>query len=71
MANGDASKLVSDKAYRLIIEGVVPIDIAGLPPEEIAAVILSGVTVGLGMSRTISSFNCKLLQQIPQQNTRQ
>ena len=71
MANGDASKLVSDKAYRLVIEGVVPIELASMPPEEIAAVIISGFTVGLAVSRTISSFNCKLLQQIPQQNTGQ
>lgn len=68
MADGNASKLVSDKAYRLVIEGVVPIELADLPPEELAAVIMSGFTVGLAMSRTVSSFNCKLLQQVPQQN---
>lgn len=70
MANGK-SGLVSGKAYQLIIEGVVPVELTDLAPEEIAAVIINGFTVNLGVSGTVVRFNCKLLQQIPQQNTGQ
>ena len=69
--NMGQSALVSNKAYRLVIEGVVPIEIADLPPDQIAAVIISGFHVGLGVMGTVKSFNCELLQQIPQQNQRQ
>ena len=59
--------LVSGKAYRLVIEGVVPIELAGMAPEELAAVIISGFSVNLGVTGTITRFNCVLLQQFPQQ----
>ena len=71
MADGNANKLVSDKAYRLVIEGMVPIELAGISPEELAAVIINGFSVNLGVTGTITRFNCELLQQIPQQNTGQ
>lgn len=66
---GQPSALVSNKAYQLIIEGMVPVELADLPPEQIAAVIINGFTVNLGVSGTVVRFNCKLLQHIPQQNT--
>lgn len=68
---GQPSALVSNKVYELTIQGQVPVEIADLPPEQIAAVIINGFSVNLGVSGTIVKFNVKLLQQIPQQNTGQ
>lgn len=68
MANGQESGLVSDKMYRLTIEGAVPIELSGMPREELAAVIINGFTVNLGVTGTITRFNCELLQRTPQQN---
>ena len=68
---GKPSALVSNKAYQLVIEGVVPVEIADMPPDQIAAVIINGFNVNLGVQGTITRFNCKLLQHIPQQNTGQ
>jgi hypothetical protein len=65
------NKLVSDKMYRLTIEGMIPIELAGMPTDELAAVIINGFSVNLGVTGTITKFNCELLQQIPQQNTGQ
>jgi len=65
---GPPSKLVSGKAYQLIIEGLIPMELADLPEQELAAVIINGFTVNLGVTGTITRFHCKLLQQIPQQN---
>ena len=64
----EQSALVSNKAYRLVIEGVVPIEIADLPSGELAAAIIGGFQVSLGVMGTVTSFNCELLQQVPQQN---
>lgn len=62
---GGKSKLVSGKAWQLIIEGVVPIELAELAPDMIAASIIQGITINLGIMGTITHFNCKLLQHIP------
>lgn len=66
MANNQ-SKLVGGKAYRLTVEGVVPIELAAMPPDQLVAAITSGFQVGLGIIGTITNFNVELLQQkIPQ-----
>lgn len=62
---GGSSKLVSGKAYRLTIEGIVPIEISELAPDMIAASIIQGININLGIMGTVTNFNCKLLQQIP------
>lgn len=68
MAEAQPSGLVSGKAYQLLIEGVVPIELSDLPPDQLAAVIINGFSVNLGVTGTITKFNCKLLQHVPQQN---
>ena len=65
MGLGEKSQLVSGKAYQLIIEGVVPIEISELAPDMIAASIIQGVTINLGIMGTVTNFNCKLLQHVP------
>lgn len=62
---GGKSKVVSGKAFQLIIEGVVPMELASMEPDVIAAAIIGAFTVNLGVVGTITNFNCKLLQQIP------
>jgi len=67
----DVSPIVSGKMYRLTIEGAVPIEIANMPEAELAASIINGFNVNLGVVGTITNFNCKLLQQIPPKSQRQ
>ena len=63
MADNSKSLLVGAKKYQLTIEGDVPIEIGDMPPEQIAAAMISLFQVSLGVSQTITSLNCKLLQQ--------
>lgn len=59
------SKLVSGKMFQLLIEGQVPMELADLPTDQLAAAIIAGFQVNLGVVGLITNFNCKLLQQIP------
>lgn len=68
MTETQSSGLVSGKAYQLVIEGIVPIELADLPSDQLAAVIINGFSVNLGVTGTITKFHCKLLQHVPQQN---
>ncbi len=59
------NKLVSGKMFHLTVEGQVPMEMSELPPDQIAAAIIGGFQVNLGVIGLITNFNCKLLQQIP------
>lgn len=65
MAGKQSGLVISGKAYQLIIEGTVPVEIAELAPDLIAASIIQSFNVNLGMMGTVTNFNCKLLQQVP------
>jgi len=61
----EPSKLVSGKMFQLIIDGQVPMELVDLPHDQLAAAIIAGFQVNLGVVSLITNFHCKLLQQIP------
>lgn len=61
----EPSNLVSGKMFQLIIEGQVPLEMASMEPDVIAAAIIGGFQVNIGAASLITNFHCKLLQQVP------